>query len=137
MFGGGLLISILRPCFCSITSGGFGSVICEHAVPELRGDLARVDLVGDRECPLEGAVGALRAVHGAAFRLFLLIMVGAFLALDRKLIADEGHLDFLLVHARQSAVSVTVLSSSATSTRGTRTPPMLRPNQSSKRESIC
>src|SRR5262245_22525098 len=36
-----------------------------------------------------------------------------------------------------SAVTVIILLSSAMSTRGARVPPMLRPNQSSKRESTC
>src|SRR5215469_11133122 len=36
-----------------------------------------------------------------------------------------------------SAVTVSAVSSSAKSTRGASVPPMLRPNQSSNRESIC
>src|SRR5438552_3889639 len=56
----------------------------QNAVPELRRDVSRINLVGDSQRAPKGAIGALRAVHRAAFRLLLLIELRVLLTLDRE-----------------------------------------------------
>src|SRR5437016_8583446 len=67
----------------------------EHAVRVLRLNLGRVDALGEREAPLEPAVGDLAnevdLVRGVG--------VGLALALDGEDVVHQGHRDVLRVHA--------------------------------------
>src|SRR5437870_5061857 len=69
----------------------------EHAVRVLRLNLGRVDALGEREAPLEPAVGDLAnevvLVRGVG--------VGLALALDGEDVVHQGHRDVLRVHAWQ------------------------------------
>ena len=98
---GGLLTSILRPCFCATASGGFGSVIVRTPSLNCGRDLIGLDLVGHGHRPLERAVGALGAVYHTACDFLFLFVLGSLLAFDRQLIADQRDLDVVLFDAGQ------------------------------------
>jgi hypothetical protein len=84
-----------------------------------------------------GREARLDAVNYVPIKVLLVFVLGSLLAFDGQLVIDEREVYVFFIDAWQLGAERHVLFVLGDVDRGASTPPILRPNQSSKRESTC